>query len=706
MPRALPLLALLAGLALSLALPDRAEAGVASITVREVPLRGERTPAAAVTAGRFELVGLHWRGPGRLELRTRSLAGRWTSWRAVEEDARDRPDDGSPEARRTAGWRLGAPVWTGPSDRLEVRAVGRVLRARAFTVRSPVVRVPLRTVAAAGAPAVVPRSGWLADESIRRGPPQYADAVRLAFVHHTATTNGYTREQAPAAVRAIQLYHVRGNGWNDIGYNALVDRFGTVYEGRYGGLDRNVVGAHARGFNTGSFGVAVLGDFEATEPPPAAVDALVGLLAWRLDLAHVDPLSTLTAVSGGNERFPAGIPVFLRAVSGHRDTGATVCPGDRLHAQLGEIARRASLLGRPKLFEPAVAGRLGGAIRVTARLSGRVPWTVSVVDGLGVEVARGTGAGPALDWTWNSSLAPPGTYRWAISGPAGLLGASGSLGGVVVQPPVAFTGAAADPETMTPNGDGQADEAVVTYTLSAPATVTATVLGADGALVGELAAPARRPAGESTLAFAPSGLADGAYTVLLQARGADGSEATASVTVLVTRTLGRVSLAPAAFSPNGDGRADRLELRFRLRRPADVRVRVLRDGRWVTTPLAGARGPGLVVVRWDGSKRLGTARDGDYEAVVEATDTVGTAAVRLPFAADATRPVVRVVSRQPLRLWVSEPARLTLKVDGDTVRAEARRGGVVRVPGVRKARVVRAVAWDAAGNASVPARKP
>ena len=704
-PRALPLLALLAALA-PLLLPATGQAAGASISVREVPLRGERQPAASAPTGRFHLVGLHWRGSGTLAFRTRALDGRWSAWRVVEEQVADRPDRGAAEGRRSAGWRLGAPVWVGAADRLEVRARGDVRRARAFTVRSPAVRVPLRTLQIAGSPPVVPRSGWLADESIRRAPPQYADALRLAFVHHTATGNGYTRAEAPAAIRAIQLYHVKGNGWNDIGYNALVDRYGTVYEGRYGGLDRAVVGAHARGFNTGSFGVAVLGDFERAEPPQAALDAVSRLLAWRLDLAHVDPLATLNAISSGNERFPAGIPVFLRAVSGHRDTGATACPGERLYARLGEAAAAAAALGRPKLYEPTVSGRVGGLVRFRGRLSDPMSWTVSVTDALGVEVARGTGTGTVLDWTWNSTLAAPGAYRWEIAGGPALRGASGSLGGLVVQPPLALTGASADPETVTPNDDGQADETTVSYTLSAPATVVASVLGADGVLVAELQPPTPRPAGESTIAFAPGSLPDGAYTVLLQARAADGTEVSTSVTVLVTRTLGRVTLAPAVFSPDGDGRADRLELRFRLAAPALVKVRVLRDGRWVTTPLAGSRGPGPVVVRWDGAKRLGRARDGAYAAVVEATDAIGTARLELPFAADTTRPTVAVVGLRPLRLRVSEPARLNVRVDGRVVRLEARAAGVVRVPGSRRARAVRVVAWDAAGNASVPVRSP
>ena len=50
------------------------------------------------------------------------------------------------------GWRLGEPVWVGRGEGLEVRAIGRVTRARALTVRSPVSKVPLRTVAAAGLP--------------------------------------------------------------------------------------------------------------------------------------------------------------------------------------------------------------------------------------------------------------------------------------------------------------------------------------------------------------------------------------------------------------------------------------------------------------------------------------------------------------------------------------------------------------------------
>ena len=79
------------------------------------------------------------------------------------------------------------------------------------------------------------------------------------------------------------------------------------------------------------------------------------MLAWRLDLAHVDPLSTFQWLSGGNPRFPKGVPVFLRAISGHRDTGYTDCPGNALYAELPQIAKDVAALGGPKIYAPAVA---------------------------------------------------------------------------------------------------------------------------------------------------------------------------------------------------------------------------------------------------------------------------------------------------------------------------------------------------------------
>ena len=140
-----------------------------------------------------------------------------------------------------------------------------------------------RALSVAGSPSIVPRADWQADERIVRMHPLYAPTLKLAVVHHTAGSNAYTPAQSAAIVRGIELYHVKGNGWSDIGYNFLVDRYGTVYEGRAGGMTRNVIGAHALGFNNGTAGVALIGNFQSTPPPPAMEDALARLLAWRLD---------------------------------------------------------------------------------------------------------------------------------------------------------------------------------------------------------------------------------------------------------------------------------------------------------------------------------------------------------------------------------------------------------------------------------------
>ena len=143
-------------------------------------------------------------------------------------------------------------------------------RLRAYYVESPVEKLGLRRLTIAGAPSIIPRSAWGADEEIRRAPPQYFDAVHFAVVHHTAGSNAYSPAQSAAIVRGIEVYHVDANGWNDIGYNFLVDKYGQVFEGRYGGVDRPVIGAHALGFNAGSVGVAVLGDYNSTRISAAA----------------------------------------------------------------------------------------------------------------------------------------------------------------------------------------------------------------------------------------------------------------------------------------------------------------------------------------------------------------------------------------------------------------------------------------------------
>jgi hypothetical protein len=363
---------------LLLVTPAVARAESAALVTREVPLRAERTLSSAVAPRPFELVGLQWRGSGAVRFRTRSVSGGWSAWRGAVPESEDRPDLGSRE-RSVPGWRLGNPFWVGPSDRLEVRTRGRVTRVRAHYVRSPAASAPPRTLQLAQIPELVRRPAWGANET-RRDPVEYAPNLRFAVVHHTAGSNSYSRAEAPAIVRGIQTYHVRGNGWNDIGYNFLVDKYGQVYEGRFGGITRNVVGAHAEGFNDGTVGIAVLGSYTSGRISAAAQQAIARLIAWRLDIAHVDPLGLPTYISNGNARYPRGTPVVMRGVVGHRETGFTSCPGDALMGQLAAIARGAWNAGLPKVLDPRVQGSLGARVRFTARLSAELPWTVTVAD--------------------------------------------------------------------------------------------------------------------------------------------------------------------------------------------------------------------------------------------------------------------------------------------------------------------------------------
>ncbi|MGZ8700671.1 MAG: N-acetylmuramoyl-L-alanine amidase [Gaiellaceae bacterium] len=678
---------LLAATLLFLAAPAAALGGV-SLTVREVPLHGGRTLAAATP--QFDMVGLHWRGTGSVQFRTRSVGGRWSAWQRADPEAEDVPNVGSAEARAARGWRVGNPYWTGSSDRIEYRLRGHVERLRAYFVRSPEVRIPLRRVSMTGSPLLLGRETWGANEAIRRAPPRYATSLQFAIVHHTAGSSSYSASQSAAIVRGIEVYHVKGNGWDDIGYNFLVDKYGQVFEGRYGGVDKNVIGAHAEGFNTGSVGVAVLGTYGSAAPTSVARTALADLLAWRLDVAHVDPLSTLTWVSGGNARFASGVPVMLRAVSGHRDTGFTSCPGTALYAQLGAIARQAAAAGLPKLYTPSVRGGIGGQVRFKARLSESLPWTVMVADATGNVIASGTGESRDIDWTWDAAIAAQGSYSWTIAAGDTVRPASGTIGAKPVA--LAISSANALPRTITPNGDGRTDSSLISYTLSAPATVTATLRGPDGLDLSVLFSQQKRP-GKQSFRFVAAGIADGRYEIVLSAN--DGrTTVTSVVPVLVDRTVRRFTTAPAAVSPNGDGVADELTFGFELTRAASVRLDIAQAGKTSASVYSADLPVGPQTVAWSPSG----LKDGKYAAVLTATNDVGTVAHTVPFRIDTVAPELRALSFRSLRFRVSEPATVRLTLNGKLVTRTVRAG--VFSFHASRVRSVRLVAQDAAGNVS------
>lgn len=186
---------------------------------------------------------------------------------------------------------------------------------------------------------VISRRAWGADEGIRCQNPTYDDSTGGATVHHTAESNNYTREQSAGIVRGIYAYHAQTLGWCDIGYNVLVDRYGQIFEGRFGGLDRPVQGAHAGGFNENTVGIAMMGNFVSQPAPAATIESVGKYLGWRLKLANLNPKGQVTMYSEGTQysKFPLGQRVDLPTIFAHRDVGYTECPGSAAYAQMNQI---------------------------------------------------------------------------------------------------------------------------------------------------------------------------------------------------------------------------------------------------------------------------------------------------------------------------------------------------------------------------------
>lgn len=190
-----------------------------------------------------------------------------------------------------------------------------------------------------GMPKVVSRSGWGADESKRCQQPTYDDGIKAMTLHHTAGSNNYTPAQAAAQVRAAYEYHAQNLGWCDIGYNVLVDKFGTIYEGRYGGLDKAVQGAHVGGFNSHNWGISMIGNYEIAEPSQKMLNSVAEIAGWKAAISGIDTTGTATLTSGGfgGSKYAAGTQATVPAFSGHNDFHYTQCPGSHTVQHWKEI---------------------------------------------------------------------------------------------------------------------------------------------------------------------------------------------------------------------------------------------------------------------------------------------------------------------------------------------------------------------------------
>jgi hypothetical protein len=400
--------AMLATAALGLVSPSAASVMPGSaVRIATVDRPAPRFPATILAPRTFQLVGASWTGTGRLDVRAGN-GGAWTAWTPLVHES---------------------PTWTDDATMIQLRHTGggAVTNLHLAFITSPPVTAPLAVEPATPArPTIVTRAGWGADESIRRGPPLYAPSVKMAFVHHTDTATVYPCSDAPRIIRGIYAYHVLSNGWNDIGYNFLIDRCGRIYEGRYGGTTRPVIGAHTLGMNTSSTGIAMIGTFSSVRPTTAAISALERLLAWRLDVAHVDPLGHALMVSGGNEYFHPGQHVVERVISGHRDGSATSCPGAALYAMLPSIAQAVAKIGLPKIYYPRTGADMkriapgeSRPVHFLARFSHRTRWTLKLLGPGGMQILTRSGLGGELNWTWNGQapVLPGGAYHWTLTAP-------------------------------------------------------------------------------------------------------------------------------------------------------------------------------------------------------------------------------------------------------------------------------------------------
>lgn len=294
----------------------------------------------------FSTIGVSWTGssetPPAIEVHT---ASGWMSLGNVGAEPDLGPDDGSTEAvaaeQVTGDERFSEPFWVGDANGYRVRARRGVRDATVHLIRTRTVMVPVLQQDQAGAaaaphdgPAIHGRSEWGAAPPA--SSPTTAPAVKMAIVHHTAGSNDYTPEQVPSIIAGIQTYHQRSQGWNDIGYNFLVDKFGRIWEGRAGGIGAAVVGAHASGVNTGSVGVSVLGNYTSSAASDAAIAAVGAVIGWKFALHGVDANATTTVTGNESNKFVPGQVVTLPTIVGHRDVGTTSCPG-MIQGQLGLI---------------------------------------------------------------------------------------------------------------------------------------------------------------------------------------------------------------------------------------------------------------------------------------------------------------------------------------------------------------------------------
>jgi hypothetical protein len=336
-----------------------ARAGVSSQDDRSARSDAPEVLSAQVETRPFALVGVTWpsgQQVQQVQVRVRE-DGTWSAWETLQQ-VDEGPDAGTPEFEASAARTGTTPLTTDGADGVQVRVdtpTGTVPRGVQVSLVDPGTSAADRTAAGQAEPAgsadaaltqprIVTRAQWGADESLATLGSANT-TVKALVLHHTAGSNTYSQAQAVAQLRGVYAYHTQSLGWSDIGYNLVVDRYGTIYEGRRGSITSAPRGAHAGGFNRDTYGVSVMGDFVGATAPPAVTTALNSVIGWKLGQYGTNPRGTSTLVSagGGTARWPEGTAVTVNNVLGHKDVGQTSCPGS-LYSLLPSLRTAAATL--------------------------------------------------------------------------------------------------------------------------------------------------------------------------------------------------------------------------------------------------------------------------------------------------------------------------------------------------------------------------
>lgn len=391
----------------------------------------------------YRMLGVTWIGAppsadGAVVVTARTRTdGEWTDWF----DLHTMVDGGtvaSPNGRYAT-----VPYWAGNSDGVQVR-VDTVGDAAPQDVRADLIEPGTSDADAAitepwsgstasastNKPPIVTRAEWGADESLRDKRLENNQTVDVAFVHHTAGSNSYSRSESPAVVRGLYSYYVRTLDYADMGYNFLVDKYGTIYEGRAGSITKPVRGAATGGFNTDTLTVTAMGNFESTAPSDAMLRGISKILAFRLSRFHRDPYgSKVLTAEVGSSRYDEGEKARFKVISGHRDAGYTACPGQKLYERMPAIRKLTSDAMGSSLVEPTMSNRTVSMnsdvqIAVRAGVLQQQGWTLTVREyctGAVVRRLSGTASpGNPIKTMWrggtdDGNQAPPGRYRVSLT---------------------------------------------------------------------------------------------------------------------------------------------------------------------------------------------------------------------------------------------------------------------------------------------------